>query len=203
MKSRRAFMLIAMVIVLVVGITVVYKVGKRVVKAYEDYDATQIKDRGVAPELVLTDNHWVNTDKPIKLSDLRGQVVLLDFWRIECPECYASLPFLEYVKNKYDGKGLKLVSIHFPETFAERNVNNVLDYIKREKITYPVGFDPDKSLWNQYDITAAPTFLLIDREGKIRYRHIGQGRFDRVEEVIQSLLAEPANLEGDQAAMAK
>jgi peroxiredoxin len=182
--------LIIAVIALVIALPVGYKLTKTIVRAYQEADAQAIKDRGQAAELELTNNLWVNTDKPIRLEDLRGQVVVLEFWRIDCPECFHSLDYLREIPDHYAGRDVKLISIHFPETYREHDLNAVMHFIDHENITYPVGIDHDRKLWNDYQITAAPTFVIIDKQGRIRYRHIGEGRFQQLDQVIEQLLAE-------------
>jgi thiol-disulfide isomerase/thioredoxin len=174
-------------IVVVVGGIGAFKVGKRIVKAYNDFDASQIKDRGDAPE--LQSPVWYNS-QPVSLANLRGQVVLIDFWRFQCPECIHSMPYFEQVYNRYEGKGLRVLSVHTPETFAEQDLTNVVNFIQDNNIKYPVVIDADNALKKEYIVPATPTFILIDKQGRIRYRHIGEGRYEEIEKAINLLLAE-------------
>jgi thiol-disulfide isomerase/thioredoxin len=174
-------------VVAIVGAIGAFKIGKRIVKAYNDFDAAQIKDRGDAPD--LQSPVWYNS-KPVSLASLRGQVVILDFWRFQCPECLHSMPYLEQVYNRYEGQGLRVLSVHTPETFAEQDLSNVVSFINDNQIKYPVVIDADNALKRQYLVPATPTFILIDKQGRIRYRHIGEGRYEEIEKAINFLLKE-------------
>jgi thiol-disulfide isomerase/thioredoxin len=179
---------IAIIVVLIVASVVIApKIGKRILKAYSDFEASQVKDRGVAPE--LESSVWYNA-QPISLSSLRGQVVIIDFWRLECPQCFHSMPYYEQVYNRYEGKGLRVLSVHSPETLFEQNTTNVVNFIHDHNIKYPVIIDADNALKRAYSVPATPTFILIDRQGRIRYRHIGEGRYEQIEKAITLLLTE-------------
>src|SRR5947207_13016136 len=156
MRARRKLILFAVVAVL--AIPIAYKVDNRLIKVYAEYDASQVKDRGTAQE--LTNNQWFNANAPLRLADMRGQVVLLDFWRIQCPECIHSLPYLQDAYTRYKDKGVQLVSIHSPELSYEYDVNNVRDFIRANGIQYPVAIDNDRVAWNTYRLRAWPTFLV-------------------------------------------
>jgi thiol-disulfide isomerase/thioredoxin len=186
MKARRKFIIFAVVAVL--AIPIAYKLANRLIKAYAEYDSSQVKDRGAAPELI--NDQWFNASAPIRLADMRGKVVMLDFWRIGCAECIHSLPYLQNVYARYKDKGVELVSIHSPELNFEYDVNNVRDFIRAQGIQYPVAIDNDRITWKGYQLRAWPTFVLIDKQGRIRYVHIGEGRFEQVDAALKELLAE-------------
>src|SRR5258708_381464 len=135
MKAKYRVALIALVIV--VAIPVFIKIANRANKAYAAYDASLVRDRGLATELM--NDQWLNTAKPMRLADLRGQVVVLDFWRFECSECITSLPYMRSAYSRYQGQGVQFVSIHTPETGDESNINNVQAFIKQAGIAYPVA----------------------------------------------------------------
>jgi thiol-disulfide isomerase/thioredoxin len=187
MRSRRKFLIIA-VIVVALAVPITYKLAKRFVNAYEAYDASLVKDRGEAPE--LTSSQWFNVDKPIHLADLRGQVVMLDFWRIGCPECIHAMPYLNEAYTRFKGEGVQLVSVHSAELDFERDVNSIRDFIARYNIRYPVALDNDRVVWRSFGLSATPTFVILDKQGRVRYRHVGEGRYDQIEPVLKQLLAE-------------
>jgi thiol-disulfide isomerase/thioredoxin len=146
-------------------------------------------DLGPAPE--LNNKIWINTDdKPLKLADLKGKVVLLEFWTFECINCIHTLPAMNSFYDKYADKGLVIIGDHFPEFDYERNVDNVRQAVKDDKIKYAVAIDNDGATWNAYHQLYWPTMYLIDKRGIIRYEAIGEHDYSRTEQAIQALLAE-------------
>ncbi|HJR84655.1 MAG TPA: thioredoxin family protein [Nitrososphaeraceae archaeon] len=125
-----------------------------------------------------------------KLSDLKGKVVLVDFWTYSCINCIRTLPYLVDWNQKYSDKGLVIVGIHSPEFEFEKNVDNVKQAVTRFGIEYPVLLDNDKGTWNAFQNSYWPRKYLIDSEGYIRYDHIGEGGYVETENAIRNLLAE-------------
>jgi thiol-disulfide isomerase/thioredoxin len=148
---------------------------------------------GDAPELVGVDP-WVNTPdgEPLRLAALRGRVVLLEFWTFGCVNCRRTLPFLRLVHERYQ-PGLAVVGVHSPEFAFERPVENVERAVREHGLEYPVGLDNDFVAWNAYGNRFWPTMFLLDREGRLRYTHIGEGAYGRTEAAIRALLAEAAD----------
>ncbi len=144
--------------------------------------------RKVAPE--LTNQTWFNADKPLRLADLRGQVVLVDFWTFDCYNCLNVLPYLKAWHRQYNQAGLTVIGVHSPEFDHEREMANVKAAIQRLDIPYPVTLDNDFTTWRAYSNRYWPTFYLVDKRGQIRYTQIGEGQYDRTEAAIQALLAE-------------
>src|ERR671913_1652434 len=134
---------------------------------------------------------YVNT-KPINLSDLKGKVVLVDFWTYSCINCIRTLPYLVDWNEKYADKGLIIVGVHSPEFEFEKNIDNVKAAVQKYGIKYPVIQDNDKGTWDAYQNRYWPRKYLVDNEGYIRYDHIGEGGYAETEKVIRSLLAERA-----------
>lgn len=139
-----------------------------------------------APELI-TDGKWFNS-KPLTLQSLRGNVVLLDFWTYTCINCIRTLPYLKSWWKKYGNKGLVIIGIHTPEFEFEKNPNNVEQAIKDFGITYPVMQDNAYATWQAYSNQYWPAHYLIDKDGKIRDTHFGEGAYDETEKKIQELL---------------
>lgn len=125
-----------------------------------------------------------------KLSDLKGKVVLVDFWTYSCINCIRTLPYLVDWNQKYSDKGLVIVGIHSPEFEFEKNLDNVRQAVTRFGIEYPVLLDNDKGTWNAFQNSYWPRKYLIDSEGYIRYDHIGEGGYVETENAIRNLLAE-------------
>lgn len=144
---------------------------------------------GNAPDFVGI-NHWINTDKALTLTDLRGKVVLVDFWTYTCINCIRTLPFVTGWYEKYKDKGFVVVGVHTPEFEFEKKTENVLQAIKQYKISYPVAQDNDYATWNAYNNRYWPAKYLVDSKGVIRKVHFGEGEYDEMEKAIQELLKE-------------
>lgn len=141
---------------------------------------------GPVPELVgLTG--WINS-KPLSLHDLRGKVVLIDFWTYSCINCLRTLPYLEKWYQQYASEGLVIIGIQDPEFQFEKNWNNVLKAVRANGLTYPIALDNDHDTWNAYQNQYWPAKYLIDQKGNLRYYHFGEGDYDDTEKLIQSLL---------------
>jgi thiol-disulfide isomerase/thioredoxin len=151
-------------------------------------DPLVANDIGVAPE--FTNDTWLNTSKPLRLADLRGQVVLLEFWTFGCINCYHTLPAMRDLYDRYQGKGVQFATFHFPEFDYEHDINNVKKFLSDENIKYPVAIDNDGVAWNNYEMHAWPAFIIVDKQGHMRYRQIGEGRYDAIEEALKALLTE-------------
>lgn len=142
-----------------------------------------------APE--LHEGIWLNTNVPLKLEALRGKVVLLEMWTFGCINCIRTLPYVREWHETYQDQGLVVIGNHYPEFAYESELANLRDAIIRLEVDYPVLQDNDRDTWARYNNRYWPTMYLIDKHGNIRYKHIGEGRYDETEEAIQALLAEP------------
>ena len=147
-----------------------------------------LPDLGPAPE--LTNDTWLNVDSPLRLADLRGQVVLLEMWTFGCINCQNVMPSLKEWHARYKDKGLVIIGNHFPEFSYEADLANLKESIAREKIEYAVAQDNDGATWKAYKNHYWPTLYLIDKQSHIRYVHIGEGRYTQTEENIKALLEE-------------
>jgi thiol-disulfide isomerase/thioredoxin len=147
-----------------------------------------LPDFGEAPELL--GKSWLNTDQPLRLAALRGQVVLLEFWTFGCINCVHTLPYVQEWYAKYQSKGLTVIGDHFPEFGYERDIQNIAAALKERGITYPIVQDNEGATWNAYQQRFWPTMYLIDKAGHIRYRAIGEGGYEITENVINELLKE-------------
>ena len=154
-------------------------------------DKSQFK---LAPELTKITS-YINS-QPITLADLRGKVVLVDFWTYSCINCIRTIPYLNAWHKKYADDGLVIIGIHTPEFEFEKDYNNVKAAVEKFDIKYPIAQDNEKDTWNAYENLYWPRKYLIDTEGYIRYDHIGEGAYAETEKVIQSLLAERAEYIG-------
>lgn len=148
-----------------------------------------LKDFGPAPEFTGIEN-WINS-APLKQSELRGKVVLVDFWTYTCINCVNTLPYVKQWNAKYKDQGLAVIGVHTPEYPFERSKSNVVDATKRFDITYPVAQDNRYATWGAYHNQYWPAFYLIDKKGRIVYQHFGEGDYAETENVIRTLLAQP------------
>jgi cytochrome c biogenesis protein CcdA/thiol-disulfide isomerase/thioredoxin len=146
---------------------------------------------GPAPEFV-GNQRWFNTPggQPLTLRELRGRVVLVDFWTYSCINCIRTFPYLEAWNERYRKDGLTIVGVHTPEFPFEREAGNVETAIVENQIRYPVAQDNDQATWNAYGNQYWPAEYFIDARGRVRYVHFGEGEYEQKEEVIHELLAE-------------
>src|SRR5688572_9265880 len=147
-----------------------------------------LPDLGPAPE--LTNDIWLNVDSPLRLADLRGKVVIVEMWTFGCINCQNVMPSLKEWHSKYKDQGLVIIGNHYPEFSYEGDLDNLKDAIARYDIQYAVAQDNDGATWRAYKNHYWPTLYLIDKQGHIRYVHIGEGRYKETEENIKALLAE-------------
>jgi len=147
-----------------------------------------LPDLGIAPE--LTNDIWLNVDAPLRLANLHGKVVIIDMWTFGCINCQHVIPSLKDWHSKYADQGLVVIGNHYPEFSYEEDLNNVKDAITREGIEYAVAQDNDGKTWRAYKNHYWPTLYLIDKQGHLRYVHIGEGQYAQTEENIKALLAE-------------
>jgi thiol-disulfide isomerase/thioredoxin len=141
----------------------------------------------VAPELILG-GEWFNS-KPLSIKELRGKVVLVDFWTYTCINCQRTFPYLKDWDKKYRDQGLVIIGVHSPEFEFEKDAGNVKEAISDFGLTYPVMQDNNFATWKAYQNKYWPAKYLIDKDGKIRYTHFGEGDYDETESMIQKLLS--------------
>lgn len=150
----------------------------------------EIEKVSSAPELI-PGGEWFNlpADKQdIVISELKGSVVLIDFWTYTCINCIRTLPYLKNWHEKYEDKGLVIIGVHTPEFEFEKDPKNVKKAISDFGITYPVVQDNNFATWNNYQNRYWPAKYLIDKNGSIVYSHFGEGNYDETEKVIQEYL---------------
>jgi thiol-disulfide isomerase/thioredoxin len=132
---------------------------------------------------------WLN-GAPLTTAQLRGKVVLVDFWTYSCINCIRTLPWVRAWADKYRDQGLVVVGVHTPEFDFENDIANVGKAVGRFGIGYPVAVDSDRRIWRAFRNDAWPVIYLADARGQLRARVVGEGGYDRTERLIQALLAE-------------
>lgn len=146
-----------------------------------------LPSQGAAPE--LNNQVWLNS-KPLKLANLRGKVVMVEFWTFACINCQHVTPSLNALYNKYADKGFVIIGVHSPEFAYEKELKNVQAAIGEAKIQYPVAIDNDYATWNAYGNHYWPARYLVDKAGNIRLLQIGEGGYAQTDATIAALLAE-------------
>ena len=132
---------------------------------------------------------WLNSP-PLTVEQLKGKVVVVDFWTYSCINCLRSIPYVEAWAEKYKADGLVVIGVHAPEFAFEQSIPNVKSAIADLKITYPVAIDNNYGIWRAFQNEYWPAHYFIDATGKIRYHHFGEGGYEESEAVIRQLLAE-------------
>ncbi|TXH69633.1 MAG: redoxin domain-containing protein [Thiothrix sp.] len=155
----------------------------------------QAKELEAAPEFTHTaPQEWLNS-KPLKLTDLRGKVVLLDIWTFDCWNCYRSFPWLNDLSEHYAKQGLQLIGVHSPEFAHERDTAALAQKLREFNITSPQMIDNDFSYWKALGNKYWPAFYLIDKYGLVQAQYIGEthagdAKAKEIEAKIVELLAE-------------
>jgi len=147
-----------------------------------------LPDYGRAPTL-HADGAWINSP-PLTLAQLRGKVVLVDFWTYSCINCLRTLPHLKAWYAAYHDKGLVIIGVHTPEFAFEHVTSNVRAAVKRLGIAYPVMQDNRYKTWDNYANQYWPAEYLIDKQGHVRHTNFGEGEYDQTEALIRRLLGD-------------
>jgi thiol-disulfide isomerase/thioredoxin len=135
---------------------------------------------------------WLNS-QPLTATGLRGKVVLIDIWTYTCINWRRTLPYVRAWAEKYKDHGLVVIGVHSPEFPFERNVDNVRRAAKDMAVDYPIAIDNDFTIWRAFKNNYWPALYVINAQGRIRHHQFGEGGYDRVEKIIQQLLAEAGN----------
>jgi cytochrome c biogenesis protein CcdA/thiol-disulfide isomerase/thioredoxin len=132
---------------------------------------------------------WLNSE-PLTAEQLRGKVILVDFWTYSCINCIRTVPYVRAWAEKYKDQGLVVIGVHAPEFAFEKKIDNVKRAIQNFGITYPVAIDNDFKIWRAFGNSYWPAHYFIDGDGRIRHHHFGEGDYEESEQVIQELLVE-------------
>jgi methionine-S-sulfoxide reductase len=146
------------------------------------------KIEGDMPELSGA-TAWLNSG-PLTRADLRGKVVVLDFWTYSCINCLRALPYINAWYQHYKDSGLVIIGVHSPEFEFEKSTDNVRQAVQKFGIQYPVAIDSNMALWKAFNNRFWPAHYFVDAQGRIRGHHFGEGKYARSERTIRQLLAE-------------
>ena len=139
---------------------------------------------------------FINTDG-VSIKEAAGEkVVLLEFWTYSCYNCQNVQPHINRWHEEYEDDGLLVIGVHKPEFEFEKDPASVQEAVRQENIEYSVVLDNNDATWDAYDQRYWPTWHLIDADGFVRYRHIGEGAYDETEKMIQELLKEKDRISG-------
>lgn len=158
--------------------------GNKTVDNSKLYNVTAYK----APEFTGIQS-WINSP-PLTLAQLKGKVVLIDFWTYTCINCIRTLPYVQGWYSHYKKDGLVVIGVEAPEFSYEKIPSNVAAASKQYGLTYPIPIDGNLATWNAYQNQYWPAEYLIDRNGNVRRQHFGEGEYDQTEKAIRGLLAE-------------
>jgi thiol-disulfide isomerase/thioredoxin len=153
--------------------------------------AVRLASEGSMPSLAGA-TEWLNSP-PLTPANLRGKVVLINFWTFSCINSLRQLPYLRAWAAKYKDQGLVIVGIQAPEFEFEKNLDDVRWARTSMKLDYPIAIDNDHAIWRAFNNNAWPALYFVDATGRIRHHQLGEGNYDRAELVIQQLLAEIGN----------
>jgi thiol-disulfide isomerase/thioredoxin len=132
---------------------------------------------------------WLNS-QPLHAADLRGKVVLIDFWTYTCINWRRTLPYLRAWSQKYKDQGLVVIGVHTPEFSFEKDIDNVRRVASEQQVDYPIAIDSDHAIWNAFENQYWPALYFIDAQGNVRHHQFGEGEYEHSEAIIQQLLAE-------------
>ena len=145
-------------------------------------------DEGVMPEWP-GGREWINS-VPLTKASLRGKVVLVDFWTFQCINCLNALPHVKALYEKYKDQGLVVIGVHTPELARERIPANVRAAVRDLGVTYPVVIDGDYAIWNSWKNQFWPAAYFVDANGRVRFHHFGEGKYEEQDAVVRKLLDE-------------
>jgi thiol-disulfide isomerase/thioredoxin len=132
---------------------------------------------------------WLNS-RPLTEEQLRGKVVLVDFWTYTCINWLRTLPYVRAWAGKYQDQGLVVIGVHTPEFSFEKDADNVRRAVQDMEINYPVAIDSDYAIWRAFDNHYWPALFFVDAEGHVRHHHFGEGEYAQSEMILQQLLTE-------------
>lgn len=150
--------------------------------------SSDLTSKIMAPE-IIPGGVWLNS-APLSIKELRGKVVLVDFWTYSCINCQRTFPYLKSWWNKYKNEGLVIIGVHSPEFEFEKSEKNLRMAISDFQLPYPIVQDNNFATWKAFNNNYWPAKYIIDKDGYIRFTHFGEGNYDEVEKTIQSLLME-------------
>jgi len=198
MNRDKSLLIGSFVFAIVLVLTVVYAIGgisgTKALVARDLASSGLLESGSAAAEAApkapeFAPGEWINSE-PLTLKGLTGKVVLVEFWTFGCYNCRNTLLFVNRWHERYSDKGLTIVGVHSPEFDREKKIENLRQQVAALGIRFPVVTDNDYQTWNAYKVHAWPTIFLLDKTGRVRQKHVGEGAYEKTEKMIQQLLAE-------------
>ncbi len=187
-KNANVYLLVFGLIVLLVAAAALSTVFFNKQGTTGSTSGSNLTSYGPAPPIVGISG-WINS-QPLNISQLKGKVVLVDFWTYSCINCIRSIPHLNAWQNAYGSNGLEIIGVSTPEFQFEHNYSNVYAAVKKFNITYPVALDNNYQTWDSYGNEYWPADYLIDANGIVRYVSFGEGDYNQTENAIRALLVQ-------------
>lgn len=147
-----------------------------------------LPDLGAMPELA-GGTQWINSPAITK-AELRGKVTLVEIWTYGCYNCLNALPHIKATAARYRDAGLVTIGVHTPEFDREKVPANVMRRVKELGVTFPVVMDNDFAIWRAFSNRYWPAVYIVDKQGRIRFHHDGEGRYDDIDAAVRTLLSE-------------
>ena len=186
--NRRLYLIAAVALAVIASVSVYIATKVSPADIANNTDLTVLADS--VPSVVGAKG-WINSPA-LGPADLRGKVVLYDFWTYSCVNCQRTLPHLKALYDRYKDDGLVIVGIHSPEFDFEKDHGNVERAVMRYGVTWPVALDDDMTIWNEFANQAWPAEYLTDRDGRLRQVRFGEGDYDTKENDVRTLLGVPS-----------
>jgi thiol-disulfide isomerase/thioredoxin len=185
-RYRLALVAVAALIVAAVLVTVVRMPPPPATASTTGGEVLPVSQRVEAPDFTGIDA-WLNSP-PLTLADLKGKVVLIDFWTFSCVNCVRTIPHLQVLDNDYKDDGFVIVGVHSPEFDFEKVGANVVAAVKRLGVTWPVAVDSQMDTWNAYQNQYWPAEYLLDQQGRVAYTSFGEGDYTQTDAAVAQLL---------------
>lgn len=157
-----------------------------------------LPDEGALPPLAGATG-WLNS-RPLTAADLKGKVVLVDFWTYSCINCIRAIPHIRALYDRYGKDGLVVIGVHSPEFAFERDPKNVAQAVRDQEIAYPVALDDKLAIWRAFNNRYWPATYIADAQGRLRYHHFGEGGEAQTEAAVRRLLSESGRALGARVA---
>jgi thiol-disulfide isomerase/thioredoxin len=186
---RRGFLLLILLLIALIPIVFSVRIMINDVETKSLQGSFGLQEQESLASNLVDIADWVN-HQPITLEQLRGNVILLDFWTYSCVNCIRTLPYLRSWHKRYSDDGFIIIGIHSPEFDFEKSLPNVRREVHRLDIPWPIALDNARTAWRAYGVRAWPTKILIGKDGTIRHEYAGEGAYSDTEKVIRALLEE-------------
>jgi len=185
---RRRALVVTALLALPLSILLAHRMESGPLSVATAKPVTTLPDLGALPELT-GGTQWINS-APISRADLRGHVTMIEIWTFGCYNCLNALPHIKETAAKYKAAGLVTIGVHTPEFDREKVPANVAQRVKELGVVFPVVMDNDFAIWRNFNNRFWPSVYIVDKQGRIRFHHDGEGRYDDIDAAVKALLAE-------------